>query len=306
MEKLKIEWKEIENLIPQEVELYYVDYRDSLDESMELIQEVIEKKDPYILYEKIYDCYDSPNYDYYLKELSIDLQNRFDIDEDEASEIIEEHYYEITDLLHVRDGSDILKKLARNSSDIPIRITLHSNYDVLSSGYSCGVYGYEYESYFGDLINALYLNPYKVKKMLNDMEITTIGKFPNYKYREGKELVSYEDLHKEMINHSNESGQLVFVATIDLKDLYKNDFNLNEIVVPKGNNAGIFSSWVGGGSVIEMELQRDFKINLNKKKSKYDYWSVKIDARRIGNGYTIKEVYGVASDFFGDNIKILK
>lgn len=56
------------------------------------------------------------------------------------------------------------------------------------------------ESYFGDMVDVLNLNPAKVKKMLLENDVKCYGSFPNYKHREGKELVSYADFWQELQN----------------------------------------------------------------------------------------------------------
>ncbi len=129
-------------------------------------------------------------FEYYDKELIADICNKFEVDEDEAEDIFEEFRDEITDHYYNVDDSDVLKDLVRNSRPINVRIPLYSNYDCINSHYFEGGYAYK-ESYFGDMVDVLNLNPAKVKKMLLENDVKCYGSFPNYKHRDGKEFVSY-------------------------------------------------------------------------------------------------------------------
>jgi len=236
-----------------------------------------------------------------------DICNEFDIDEDEAEEIMEEFEDEISNYYYSVDDSDVLTDLCRNTWSLPVRVTLNSNYDCINSHWynTSNGGGYEYKnSYFGDMVDVLNLNPAKVKKMLNAKGYNTFGAYPNLKYRNGKEYVKYDEFFVELENSICGANNLVFVGLLDVESLVKNNFELTEVTIPKGNYCGLFSSFQGGGSVIEMELQRDFKVKLNKprpRKTDYDYFSLEIDET---NGYSIDSVYGVARCFWGDELKV--
>lgn len=307
MEAIKVTFEEIKDLLPTRTSLYYVDYNDSLDESTDIIQKCIDDKSCDALYEAIDEWYlDSPLYqfEYYDKELISDICRKFDVDDDEAEEIFEEFRDEIRDHYYNVDDSDVLKDLVRNSRPINVRIPLYSNYDCINSHYFEGGYAYK-ESYFGDMVDVLNLNPAKVKKMLLENDVKCYGSFPNYKHREGKEYVSYADFWQELQNSCCGANLLVFVGKVDIQDLIDNNFELKEVTIPRGNNCGLFSDTFGGGSVLEMELQKDFTVKLDvpRKKglTKYDSFSLLIDKT---NGYSINQVYGVSSEFFGNEIII--
>jgi hypothetical protein len=307
MAEIKITFEEIKDLLPTSTTLYYVDRDDNLDEHTELIQKCIENKSTDVLYEAIDEWYlDSPTYsfEYYDSDLISDICRKFEIDEDEADDIFEEFRDEIRDHYYNVDDSNVLKDLIRNSRPINVRIPLYSNYDCINSHHFEDGYAYR-ESYFGDMVDVLNLNPAKVKKMLLESDVKCYGSFPNYKHREGKELVTYSDFWQELQNSCCGANLLVFVGKIDIQDLIDNNFELKEVTIPKGNNCGLFSDTYGGGSVIEMELQKDLTIKLDvpRKKglTKHDTFSLLIDET---NGYSINEVYGVCSEFFGNEIKL--
>ena len=307
MTTTKITFEEIKDLLPTRTSLYYVNRNDSLDEHTKIIEKCIENKSADALYEAIDEWYqDSPFYEFESldKDLISDICSKFEIEEDEAEELLEEYRDEINNHYYNVDDSNVLKDLIRNTSSVEVRIPLYSNYDCINSHYFEGGYSYK-ESYFGDMVDVLNLNPAKVKKLLVENDIEVYGSFPNYKHREGKELVSYADFWQELENSSCGANLLVFTGLLNLQDLLDKDFKVAEITIPKGNNCGLFSSSYGGGSVLEMELQRDFKIKLDvpRKKglTKYDSFGLLIDDV---NGYSIDSVYGMSRNFWRNEIKL--
>lgn len=307
MTTTKITFEDLKDLLPKTTSLYFVDYNDNLDEHTDLIQKCIDDKNYDVLYEAIDEWYlDSPHYafEYLDEELKSDICKKFNIEEDKAKELLEEYRDEIRDHYYSVDDSTVLKDLVRNSRAINVRMPLYSNYDCINSHYFEGGYAYK-ESYFGDMVDVLNLNPAKVKKMLLENDVKCYGAFPNYKHRDGKELVSYSDFWQELENSSCGANLLVFVGKVNIQDLIDNSFELKEVTIPKGNSCGLFSDTFGGGSLIEMKLQKDFTIKLDvprkKNLSKYDSFSLLIDKT---NGYSINQSYGVTSDFFGKEITI--
>lgn len=247
---------------------------------------------------------DEDDFQEYCEDLVSDICSKFEIEEDEAEELLEEYRDEINDHYYSVDDSTVLKDLIRNTSSVEVRIPLYSNYDCINSHHFEGGYSYR-ESYFGDMVDVLNLNPAKVKKLLVENNVEVYGSFPNYKHREGKELVSYADFWQELENSSCGANLLVFTGLLNLQDLLDKDFKVVELTIPKGNNCGLFSSTYGGGSVLEMELQRDFKIKLDvpRKKglTKYDTFDLLIDD---ANGYSIDSVYGMCRSFWKNEIKL--
>lgn len=302
METIKLTWEQVKELIPERVSLYYVDYNDNLNGQLDLLQKCIDDKNLDALYEKIDDWYiDGADTEYYIKELKADIEQKYDIED--AEYILNEFQDEIRDELYNRDDSNIVKDLLKNTSNIPVRITMYSNYDCINSHWFESQSGYYYrESYFGAIIDALNLNPDKVAKLLDEKNVKHHNDFPNLEERNGEELVSYDDFWQELENSMCGANHLIFVGKINPMDLYDNE-DIKTITIPKDNCAGLFSSFQGGGSVIEMSLLKDLTIDLTKHgDTKYDCYSVNIDTRE--NGYTINNAYGVTSEFWGKQLKI--
>lgn len=190
-----------------------------------------------------------------------------------------------------------LKDLFRQK--VPVRIELHSNYDCINSHWLESS-EYSAESYYFDAIKALNLNPAFVKEFLLTKRAKVTGSWKNIPGMNGKECVSLNDLWKEDINRCSSANLLTIVGTVNLYDIYQAG-EIKEIIIPKGNHVGFFSSFNGGGSTFECPLLRDMRIKLNdKSKGDYDYWSMSMDG-----SYSIREVYGVGIDFFDSEIKIV-
>ena len=85
---------------------------------------------------------------------------------------------------------------------------------------------------------------------------------PDKKYRDGKEQVSYEQFYHELINSCCGANLLTYIGKVSLQELYDAGFSLGEVIIPKGNCCGIFSSMYGGGSLLEMELLKDVRLKL--------------------------------------------
>lgn len=289
----------VDGLMDDNYSLSYVDYRESLDNSLDTIEKCLEAKNSDALHEKLDEWYSQQEYEsvYNIME---DLKKELvksGYKKWEAEKFFEENEEEIKNEIYSRDDSDPLKDLLRNTNKIPVRVELLSNYDCINSHWleSSGGYSYE-ESYFGDMVDTLNLNPCKVKKILLEQGEKTIGQFPDKRSRNGKEQVSYEQFYEELENSCCGANLLTYVATVDVQKLYDAGFNLSEIVIPKGNKCGLYSSMQGGGSLMEMDLKEDVKIKLSK--GKYPYWRLEVDKWGTGYNYSIQQTYGVDSSFF--------
>ncbi|EOA56477.1 hypothetical protein HMPREF1214_03298 [Bacteroides sp. HPS0048] len=290
----------VDGLMDDNYSLSYVDYRESLDNSLDTIEKCLEAKNSDALHEKLDEWYSQQEYEsvYNIME---DLKKELvksGYKKWEAEKFFEENEEEIKNEIYSRDDSDPLKDLLRNTNKIPVRVELLSNYDCINSHWleSSGGYSYE-ESYFGDMVDALNLNPCKVKKILLEQGEKTIGQFPDKRPRNGKEQVSYEQFYEELENSCCGANLLTYVATVDVQKLYDAGFNLSEIVIPKWNKCGLYSSMQGGGSLMEMDLKEDVKIKLSK--GKFPYYRLELDKWGTGYNYSIQQTYGVDSSFFG-------
>lgn len=194
-------------------------------------------------------------------------------------------------------GVDInFQDLLDRTGDINVRLEMLSNYDRINSHYFETCRGYKYEkSYFGDMVDVLNLNPKKVKAMLTEKGIKTFGKWRNKAHRDGKEYVSYEDFWQELENSCCGVNLLTFMGTISLTDFLKGRSEATQVTIPKGNYCGLYSSFQGGGSVLEMQLKRDFTAKLEIK----NHLGFRIIADDSDSEYSIREVYGLSHEAWG-------
>ena len=284
--------------------LISVDWRDNLKEHTSIIRECVEKRSAEPLngfFDDYFQDSESETVDGIVEQLKSALE-RDGCDSGGIEEFFTEHEDDIRFEIYDRADNDDIEDMLRNTRDIPVRVEMYSNFDCINSHRFESQGGFSYESsYFGDMIDALRLNPKKVKQLLVSNGEKVHGRFPDRKYRDGRELVSYEQFYEEMINSSCGGNLLTFVATLNPTQLYEAGFNLSsKLTIPKGNRCGLFSSTYGGGSILEMELLRD--VTLDLERTKYPNYGLKFEAG--GGGYSIRAVYGYDSDSYGEPIRI--
>jgi len=215
--------------------------------------------------------------------------------------------YSLYDYIMIDEDWD---QLFRNTGDVNCRVSMWSNYEGLQSDYmETQGKGYDYanDDYFMHMVNILNLNPAKVEAELNRRNINNADDFPNIPERDGKEFVKYDEFATELENNTTLS-QLTFVGKVDLNDVFKKakteENPLARFTIPKGNYCGLFGSGQGGGSIMEMELLKDFPIDTTKPYfeggTKYDEFSIMYDKT---NSYSIQSVYGVTRTFWGGDIE---
>lgn len=273
------------------------DYRDELSD--EHIAKII-AGDSWEVEEEIWEMNTDHIYDLGMQRLEEAFDN---VNEDEDLDF-EELKYDLRDeLLEYLQVDVNLKDLIDRVGDVNVRIEMLSNYDCINSHHfeTYGGGGYEYvDSYFGDMVDALNLNPKKVKQILKEKEVNTFGRWRDKPSRNGNELVSYDEFWQELENSICGANLLTFMATIDLNKYLENRDEIKEVTIPKGNFCGLYSSMQGGGSVLEMELQRDFTVKLETK----DYFGYRMVLDNDDCGYSIHEVYGMHQSAWRNSLKL--
>lgn len=296
----------ITGLMDETYSLTYVDYDENLDKKADTIVKCLKAKNGNALLEDVEEWY-FPQMEESVLDIIEGLKKELvqqGYKKWEAEKFFEENEEDIRNTIYERDDSDPLPDLLRNIGDIPVRVALISCYDCINSHWleSSGGYSYE-ESYFGDMVDALNLNPHKVEKILLEHGEKVYGLFPNKRSRNGKEQVSYEQFYEELENSTCGANLLTYVATVNVKKLYETGFDFTEIIIPKGNMCGLYSSMQGGGSLMEMELKEDVKLQLTKRN--YPYFRLELDKWGSGYDYSIKQTYGVDDSFFGKSLNII-
>jgi hypothetical protein len=278
--------------------------------------------------EEVDDKYDEPKaayFDLYNTIEDMNTDSIFDCELEIAEKLVKNFEDDIVTALNVADDDFDTEDYARMLLDnclrdyfeydlgidsilkqtpINIRVEMFSNYDCINSHFFEAIQGGGYsgnQSYFSDMIKMLGLNPQKVKAMLIEKECRVNG---NWSRRDDSNAqVSYEDLWQELQNNSGSANLLTYVAQVDAYELLTHNLSKCTIVIPKGNQCGIFSSACGGGSMMEMTLLRDVSINLGKRwdGGYLGFRLVPDDAKK----YSCKDVYGVANSFFGGEATLI-
>lgn len=266
-------------------DLNYVSYDDAI--SPQTLEDILRHG----LQDQFIDIF-SDQEDYYARlELDRLIDTEAGLDRDEKTLFRETSEYD--DLLmeiKQRNDTTACKDLIRNSR-IRCRVTLHSNYDCwLPLWEARGLYGKE--DALEGLMKMLSLNPAKVKAEAVRQGIDCYRCFPNLKYREGKELVSYEGF-VECLSECPNYGLWTFFGIFDMQALWDSDFQTQGLVIPAGTKCTMFNSWNGGGSLAFTETLRPVTLEeLSRRGGKYDGPKVYVDERLNEYGYSSGEVYG--------------
>lgn len=158
----------VKGLMEPSYTLVWVDYNDNLDNCRDTIQKCLEERSCESLWEKVDGGIHEAEWEAartIATELLDECITCYGFDEEAVEQFFNEHEDEISEEIYNRNDSDTLKELLKNTDDIPVRVEMLSNYDCINSNWLESQEGYRYkESYFGDMIDALNLNPAKVKK----------------------------------------------------------------------------------------------------------------------------------------------
>lgn len=276
-EKEMLTIDDIYDLLEESYQLRSVDETDNLNNSLVELQDCLDMGDVSFFYDLLdsyfrdrdLDAADKILYDLVEKELG-----HRGITEEEVRAFINgsdyddldidyESYQDITDYvrsLQTFDDNDYIYTLLRQTGDNGIlNVRVSGIYALeppvlspLKFSYSNG------ESAIGKAIDQLQLNPIKVADELQKLDVPYKADFPDLPKRNGNECVSYVSFANEVKDLSPELGNLTFLAKIDLVDMFKNEFLVHSITIPKGNKCGFQNS------PFEMTLNRDLTVELYK------------------------------------------
>ena len=94
---------------------------------------------------------------------------------------------------------------------------------------------------------------------------------------------------EEMQNFPNVMGSVTLLAEMSLHDMAKMLDPSTQLVMPKDTVIGIFAPWVGGGSALDIQLEKDLVI---PSELRFDFT---IEGASCGQ-YTVNEVYGLIDE----------
>jgi len=300
MEKITMEM--FVKACPSYVELVEVDWRDNLNNHLNVLFRAFANSDLTPIYDLVDDMrfFDDEwdSLQYYIKDMCKDIARAHDLDIEDVLEFARDdnNSEEIRDIIYEKDSSDVLRGLISNTDPVPIMLEMYSSFDQICSHWWESQNGYTYEDhYLGDMCTVLNLNPAKLKEaMLNhDFNVCTDSEWPDLSERDGQELVCYEAFIQELQNNCM-GGLLTFMLKIDPSDILnmqqgRSDYA--EVKLYKGTPISIFDSWQGSGSLFEMSLLRDTTFKFKPEE-------LGNGGLRIVDGFMLTETYGFSGDDF--------
>ena len=295
----------------------YVDYRDK-ELNPKTIEELLEHNNPIEAYEDMLSEWASDyENDYGYGEMTKELRRNLTDEEkefwnkhdDEVQEWLQEHVY------WYYDAKDF-------NSDVKVNIMLDTgdgNYDftknnILNWYGTSG--GYGDKGNIQEESSILWLAKQQNKE--NELRETCerlFRKDGDYVDREVQKDKFIESVVQELENLPSHMSTLTFLLKMDLFELFElhRAIKLQEplehkydprksggdgyIVISKDTMCGLFDPWYGGGSVLEIELDKDVILPI-----KY-IWRAKVECNGGSWNYGIDEVYGLCSSCWHGKIK---
>ena len=251
--------EEVLGCLPTHTSLYYVDYREGMDNDLQTVQECITANNWDLISEKIDDWYHdqvTDNETKYRHELRKELMSSCNLKKKQAKEVIKLYSDQIYDEIHNRCNDNVVSDLLRNTSKESIY------YDT----------SYEVEA------DSWNWNQKRILKEIN--AIKKVLKIP-------RANIVNDDRLSIMIQQASYGGQLVIYFRVPYTELLSNqeqDFNT---VMFKDPNIAIINTSNGSGDSTDLE-QVEFTLPFNRKNlfiDKLDHYSY------------VHEVCGMCSDW---------
>lgn len=233
-------------------------------------------------------------YEQFFKLDSHDLYKMYDNDELSDDELRVEIYgrYGLWELLCLDVG---LSELAAHT-DFPAVLSMMSNYDCVGSYHGeGGAYSYE-ESYFGDMLDFLNMNPALMKEELGKAGMDALGEFPDKPERNRSEAADYRELLIELLNTTSGGNTLTFMSRYPLEEYVKQGGMVpGKIIIPSGTPYTLFSSFYGGGGACKATTKKSITVDMQGR-----ILHMRPDTSRYGP----KAVYGCGNEMYGDSFTV--
>ena len=290
----------------------YTDYRDR-ELSNETIKTLFESNNPReTLVEMVSDneMNYSDNYGYY--ELIETINKRLT---DEEREMFIENYDVIFD--YIVENIYFYYDIEELNNEINVNIMVdcgNGNYDYARDNV-LNWYGRYNDGEFDEESSILWLAKTQEKeKELKDCVRQIFREDINYMDREKQSDKFVESCIQELENLSSNMGTLTFLVKMplfqvfDLLELQEEEYDENArydprenkksnsyMVLGKDTTCGLYDSWNGGGSVLEIELDKDVKLPIK-------YAEICVEGCRM-RGYDVNEVYGLIDSCWKHSLK---
>lgn len=293
----------------------YLDYRDEL--SNKSLYEIMSSDNPREAFNEIMAAWTIDGENYYIPELYGTIRQNlsdeeiefYEANEDEIKEWIQENYYLYYDENHFN-----------NEVNVNIMLdTGNCNYD-----FTCdNVLNYYSDSReFDESSSILWLSRQQGKE--NELKEAVKQFEPGY-YEDEKWIgrtentdAFIESVIQELENLPSHMGTLTFLVKMKLFDYFElreamaaeeklnNDYDVSEregtgyIVLGKQTECGLFDPWSGGGSCLEIELDKDVVLPLKC------IFAAEIETGKSQYGYSVDCSYGLCDYCWKDTVKEIK
>ncbi len=125
---------------------------------------------------------------------------------------------------------------------------------------------------------------YTMKDLRNAMDSYQKHGYPESKQDKPQFLLS---LCQELENHTYSMGCITVLAEMTMYELAKLLRNDTQITFPTNAMLGIYNSWNGSGSLLEIELEKPLTL------SSKDIFKIQIEGSRYCYEYTVDQTYGL-------------
>lgn len=243
----------------------YADYRDEL--SQENIEKILEADDPmdefYELFGHEYDTYE---FDYLFTQFKENFEGYAE-NEEEIDEWLREHVSFYIDTKHYLKET-VCANIIIDTGD--------GNYD-----FTLNNLGQADEINNESALLWLALEQGYSKKQLEKATIAEEVSFNNSKL--------LQSIYQECLNTTSHMNALSFFVSVTIQDLIDYKTKPYTIALKKSVKCGLVDFWNGAGGILEIELERELEIPIDK------VWSFNIDG---ADGCGVNEIFGVCNSFY--------
>ena len=259
----------------------YADYNDELSDST--ILKALESNDPFFEIEHTIDVaydygadYSGDLYEDFIKFLD---KKDVDYDSDEVLDYLNEYVYFVPPYDHFF-GQEVKCHLIVDTGDANTDFTLNPN-DMTTEE--------------------------EIEDLSPKASIVWLAETQGYDIEQLKEALrgNYGDskflksVYEEMINNIGSLSALTFLLRATVKDLLRVKEESLDVKVSPSVVCGFFDVWNGGGSLLEIELEKPVTIP-----NEY-IWAFEPDAKGSRVAYTVDDVYGISSSAYKDAYEIV-
>lgn len=251
--------------------------------------------------------------DYYYPELTKEIRNElgdevYEENEEEIREWLQEHVYWYMPEEHFNETVDVVISL--DVGDMNYDFT---KCNILNWYGTCG--GYDSTLEPDSPIHWLAKQQRKLGELKSALK-EGIDQSTDYQKENGHSKF-VKTVVQELQNACSHMNTLIFLVQMPLFDFFKlrqmvkDDEELNKsyyynerqgknkFTVSKNAACGLYNIWNGGGSVLDIELEKDVVI---PTKAIFDVWIDCRGCKANGRGYDVSDVYGITSSAFTGSV----